>query len=105
VESRLREAIGQARGQSGESGAISTSSVDIGYFSTHLRSTMILCDEDWGWLTITLPPARAPETPSFELGTKGRHTLLEACRRHFNRTWEIVAARQKIKHISGIGDD
>jgi Domain of unknown function (DUF4062) len=67
--------------------------VQIGHFSTHLRSTMVLCDDTWGWLTITLPPARAPETPSFELNNTGRSPLLRTCVRHFNRTWQIVEGR------------
>jgi hypothetical protein len=100
VERRLREAIGEAYRQSIRDGETSTGSVHIGYFSTHLRCTMILCDEDWGWLTITLPPARAPQTPSFELSNRGRHTLLEACWRHFNRTWTIAAERKEVKDIS-----
>ncbi len=100
VERRLREAIGEAYRVSTRDGASSIGTARIGYFSTHLRATMILCDDDWGWFTITLPPARAPETPSFELNNRGRHTLLEACWRHFNRTWMIVQERQKISRIN-----
>jgi hypothetical protein len=27
----------------------------VAYFSTHLRSTMIICNDDWAWMTVTLP--------------------------------------------------
>jgi hypothetical protein len=105
VQRRLREATGEAarlsvRVQDAGGGC----SVRVGYFSTHLRSTMILCDDSWGWLTITLPPARAPQTPSFELSSQGQHTLLEACLRHFDRTWEIVSERGKVEEIMAGGD-
>jgi Domain of unknown function (DUF4062) len=100
VERRLREAISEARRMSVRNGIGTVGEVHIGYFSTHLRSTMILCDNAWGWLTITLPPARAPQTPSFELNNKGRNTVLAACWRHFNRTWTIVQERNRVKNIS-----
>ncbi|MFG2936584.1 DUF4062 domain-containing protein [Streptomyces sp. NPDC048282] len=66
--------------------------VEIGYFTTHLRSTLVLCDYHWGWLTLTLPPARAPETASLALNG-GDLSLLNVCIRHFERTWEIVTRR------------
>jgi uncharacterized protein DUF4062 len=97
VRTRLSEAKGEASRLSARLHKGDKCSVRLGYFTTHLRSTMILCDDEWGWLTITLPPARAPQTPSFELNNKGRHTLLEACIRHFDRTWAIVSERGKIE--------
>ena len=101
VRRRLREAVGEARRLSDRRQSTSgIGGVRIGYFSTHLRSTMILCDDEWGWLTVTLPPARAPQTPSFELSDSGQHTLLEACLRHFERTWAIVSGRGKIEDIT-----
>jgi Domain of unknown function (DUF4062) len=102
VRRRLREAVGEAsRLASRRQGSAAVGSVQVGYFTTHLRSTMILCDDQWGWLTLTLPPARAPQTPSFELSNTGQqHTLLEACLRHFDRTWTIVAERGKVDHIT-----
>lgn len=99
VQRRLLEATGEAvRSQRLRSPQFA-GSVRIGHFSTHLRSTMILCDQSWGWMTVTLPPARAPQTPSFELCDKGQHTLLEACLRHFDRTWTIVTERGKVEEI------
>ena len=62
---------------------------------------MILCDDTWGWLTLTLPPARAPETPSFELGKGGQRTIIAACLKHFNRTWDIVQKRGATRRIGG----
>lgn len=101
VKRRLREAVGEAHrlapGGAEEPGA---SRVQIGSFTTHLRSTMVLCDDDWGWLTITLPPARAPQTPSFELSNQGSHTLLAACLRHFERTWSVVAQRGRVEEVT-----
>jgi hypothetical protein len=61
VERVLREALGEAsRSPELSDGVSLIGSIQIGYFTSHLRSTMVLCDDSWGWLTITLPPARAP---------------------------------------------
>lgn len=105
VRRRLREAVGEAgRLAARRNRAVRSGSVRIGYFTTHLRSTMILVDDQWGWLTLTLPPARAPQTPSFELGSAGQHTLLDACLRHFDRTWAIVTERGKVDAITESSD-
>lgn len=73
--------------------------LSLGHFSTHLRSTLVVCDELWGWLTVTLPPARAAETASFELVGGSLNPLLDDCIRHFDRTWDIVSARGMITTI------
>lgn len=62
--------------------------VNIGYFSTQLRMTMILCDESWGWVTMTLPPSRSADCPSLELCGKGTRPLLSLCLAHFDHLWE-----------------
>jgi hypothetical protein len=74
-------------------------SISVGYYTTHLRSTMILCDNTWGWLTITLPPLRASETLSMELQQTERECLLNDCIRHFDRTWDVVEMRKHVKRI------
>lgn len=105
VKRRLLEAKGEAAGMAARRGDVSAlGKVEIGYFSSHLRCTMVLSDDNWGWLTITLPPARAPQTPSFELNDKGRHPLLEACRQHFERTWSVVSQRGRVEEILMPGD-
>jgi len=99
VKKRLREAKGEATRLSGRLGTNYLGNIRLGHFTTHLRSTLVLCDDTWGWLTITLPPARAAQTPSFELINKGNHTLLEACLRHFDRTWTIIEGRGGVEEI------
>jgi hypothetical protein len=73
--------------------------ISVGYYTTHLRSTMILCDNRWGWLTITLPPLRAAETLSLELQQTERECLLNDCIRHFDRTWDIIESRNHVTRI------
>ncbi|WP_433065607.1 DUF4062 domain-containing protein [Dactylosporangium sp. CS-033363] len=89
---RLREVLADARrlnrGRDAPLGR-----VRLGFFSTHLRSTLVLCDESWGWLTVTLPPLRAAETASFELVDGSSKALLDDCVHHFDRVWEVVEAR------------
>jgi hypothetical protein len=63
--------------------------VNVGYFSTQLRMTMILCDESWGWVTMTLPPSRSTDCPSLELSGKGTRPLLSLCQAHFDQMWEL----------------
>lgn len=66
--------------------------VKIGYYTTHLRSSLILCDDSWGWLTLNLPPKRAVQSPSLELSHVDKG-LLEDCIKHFDRCWKIVEER------------
>ena len=72
--------------------------VEIGYYTTHLRSPLILCDESWGWLTLNLPPKRAVQSVSLEL-SQANHGLLEDCIRHFDRCWEIAEQRGRVLKI------
>jgi hypothetical protein len=92
VRNRLLEILGEADTSSAGQQPRSPGAVEIGYFTTHLRSTLVLCDDHWGWLTLTLPPARAPETASLVLNG-GDRSLLSVCVRHFDRTWDVVASR------------
>jgi hypothetical protein len=94
VEVRLKDCLEEARSNS----PASLGTASVGFFTTHLRSTMVLC-EDWGWLTITLPPLRATETVSFEIERIGENSLLSACIRHFDCTWDIVKARNDVKQV------
>lgn len=89
VVARLRQVLQLAR----ERGSERIGTVRAGYYTTHLRSTLVLCDDSWGWLTITLPPARTTQTASFELAGGTSTTLLADCVRHFDRVWEVVESR------------
>lgn len=99
VTPRMREALGRASRLVGEGYGSTLGSVSIGHFTTQLRSTLVLCDAVWGWLTITLPPFRAPETASLELGPAGRRSLLGACIDHFDRLWTIVASEGVVVNL------
>ncbi|MCC9710333.1 DUF4062 domain-containing protein [Streptomyces sp. MNU76] len=92
VRQRLLEIVREVPNSGSGRPLSSFGTVEIGYFTTHLRSTLVLCDDHWGWLTLTLPPARAPETASLALNG-GDRSLLNVCVRHFERTWEVVTSR------------
>ena len=66
--------------------------VEIGYYTTSLRSSLILCDESWGWLTLNLPPQRAVQSVSLEL-SHAANGLLSDCINHFDKCWEIAVQR------------
>jgi hypothetical protein len=75
-------------------------SISVGRFSTHFRSTMVLCDETWGWLTLTLPPARSTDSPAFALSNSGSRPLLRVCQSHFDFTWQILLETSNVESIT-----
>jgi hypothetical protein len=72
--------------------------ISLGYYSTHLRASMILCDKSWGWLTLNLPPKRALEMMSLEL-CPAESGLFEMASTHFDQTWKWAVANQRVKRI------
>jgi hypothetical protein len=101
VRTRLLEALSEAATTCVRTGA-TLGRVEIGYFTTHLRSTMIICDDTWGWLTVTLPPFRATETMSMELEPNEPRSLLRTCIAHFVRTWSIIDSRGAVQALSPV---
>ena len=90
IERLLAEYLAEALG--GRSPSTVPCSIEIGHYSTHLRCSLILCDDKWGWVTINMAPKRAIELPSFELrGARGG--FLEDCLKHFEQTWVLVSQR------------
>jgi hypothetical protein len=75
-----------------------TGMVQIGHYGTHLRCSLVLCDDKWGLLTLNLPPKRAVETVSFEL-TSTPEGLLIDCLNHFNRTWEWAKKMNQVQEL------
>lgn len=66
----------------------------VGFYSTQLRSTLVICNDDWGWLTFSLPPERAVQSVSLELFNT-EEGLLSRSIKHFDRCWEIVEKNGK----------
>ncbi|HUT10721.1 MAG TPA: hypothetical protein VMY42_09510 [Thermoguttaceae bacterium] len=84
----LREDVRAAQKEVGANQTIGT--VSVAYYRTDLRSSIIICDDSWGWLTINLPPSRARHMPSLELVTASGG-LLADCITHFERIWTLSA--------------
>ncbi|MEV0570051.1 DUF4062 domain-containing protein [Dactylosporangium sp. NPDC050588] len=95
IPDRLFDLLAEARGIV----PATAGSASIGYFTTHLRSTMIICDDDWAWMTVTLPPLRAAETMSMECARVGGDDLVWACLRHFDRVWRVVDGRGDVRDV------
>jgi hypothetical protein len=75
-------------------------SISLGYYTTHLRSSLILCDEDWGSLTLSLPPKRATDSMSIEMiTTETKESVLHDSINHFDRTWEIAEKRGRVRTV------
>ena len=70
----------------------------IGHFNTDLRSSILICDNTFGWLTLNLPPARAIQTLSFEL-IEGKDSLLTTANEHFDRIWDICTLRGTVTEL------
>lgn len=70
----------------------------MGHYTTHLRSSLVLCDQSWGWLTLNLPPRRAVQSASLELGPSSDGLLTHSVE-HFDRTWDIVQGRGRAFQI------
>jgi hypothetical protein len=69
--------------------------IKIGFFSTQLRSSLVICDNDYGWLTFNLPPERAVQSVSLEL-IDSDNGLLPRSIKHFDRVWEILEENDKV---------
>ena len=75
-------------------------SIEIRYVETEFRASMVLIKsrsmegkkkEKWGWVTLTLPPAKARNSISFEIeGSEGKDKddIYSQCEDHFNSIWK-----------------
>lgn len=96
VEALLREyraeavASGQVQGRMG--------SVWMGHFTTHLRASLLVCDDKWCWYTPSLPPKRSVETFSLEL-VASPSGLLNDCISHFDTVWNLMKAAHRTREL------
>jgi hypothetical protein len=97
AEALLREYLVEAKSSSQEHSVIGK--VALGHYTTHLRSSLVLCDNAWGWLTLSLPPIRAVQSPSFEL-SYADGGLFTSCSTHFERVWGILMSRDSVREIN-----
>lgn len=105
TELRLTDIVAEAAERNTNSdGILRPIDVQIAYFTTHLRTTYTICDDTWAWMTITLPPERAVQSPSLELTKSGGSPLIDLCIRNFDRAWHAAATRGDVKQIDHEGD-
>jgi hypothetical protein len=95
TEQALRESYAQA---SKDSNGRPIGTISMGYFGTLLRESIVLCDEDWGWLTLNLPPEHSIDMPSLSL-YEVQGGLLEKCHKHFEYVWKVAEEKGNIKEI------
>jgi hypothetical protein len=76
-----------------------TPKVFLGYFTTHLRSSITICDDTWAMLTLNLPPKRSVETTSFELENR-KDGLLNDVIAHFNKAWSLSVKNNRVTRIT-----
>lgn len=95
VDGLLPEFLSEARLASGGN----RGHILVGRYSTHLRSSIIVCDDNWGWLTLNLSPKRAQHSCSIELTPK-RGGLLSDMIAHFDRVWAIAESREAVTEVT-----
>ena len=69
--------------------------IQVGHFTTQLRSTMIICDS-WAWMNIALPPKTAVDSVTFEL-IEYNKGYFNDCLNHFNRIWNIIEKKGTVR--------
>ncbi len=76
-----------------------TGVINVKYFNTHLRLPMILIDDEYLWLTFTLPPQRSTQSHSLEI-IKKDSSLLTNCNKHFDELWASLSSDKEIDRIT-----
>lgn len=76
--------------------------IEIGSYDTHYKMPMIIIDDNFAKLTITLPPKRAMNSTSFELRKLDDDCLLTDTVKHFDTIWGYLKDHNKIKEIEFI---
>jgi hypothetical protein len=61
----------------------------IKHFNSQLRFPMVICDDEYAWITLTLPPARSVQSISFE-AINTENGFLSSCIRHFDEIWSTI---------------
>lgn len=76
-----------------------TGIINVKYFNTHLRLPFILIDDEYLWLTLTLPPQRSTQSHSLEI-IKKESSLLQNCNKHFDELWASLPSDREISKIT-----
>ncbi len=80
--------------------------IQFGFCSTYFRTSIIICEkkhylDDWGWVTMTLPPVKSQKTVSFEAinlysQDKNNKILIRRAKDHFNAVWKVAQDRGEV---------
>ena len=76
-----------------------TGVINVKYFNTHLRLPMILVDDEYLWLTLTLPPQKSTQSHSIEI-IKKDSSLLINCNKHFDELWASLPDDKEINKMT-----
>jgi hypothetical protein len=77
-----------------------TGVINIKHFNTHLRLPMIIIDDKYLWVTLTLPPKRSTQSHSIEIAKSSGSNLLSDCIKHFDELWANLSSPNAVKKIS-----
>ena len=73
--------------------SVNIGTVEVRHYSSHLRASILVCDDQWCWYTPNLPPKRSIETFSLELAPAASG-LINDCISHFDRVWDLMGRKE-----------
>ena len=76
-----------------------TGIINIKQFSTQYRFPIIIIDDEFVWLILSLPPNRSMHCPSIEV-IKKDSSLLLICNKHFDDLWASLPSDKEINKMT-----
>lgn len=61
----------------------------VKHFNTHMRSSIIIINNEWAWLTFNLPPAKALHSLSIEFYRKDKDSYINDIVNHFDTIFDL----------------
>lgn len=67
------------------------------HFNTQMRSSIIIINNEWAWLTLNLPPAKALNSLSIEFYRKDNDSYINDIVKHFNAMFQLSTDCKEVK--------
>jgi len=71
--------------------------LSLRHFNTLLRSSIIIVNDEWAWLTLNLPPFKALDSLSIEFCKKDENSYLEDIIKHFDTVYKLSTPCSTLK--------
>lgn len=67
------------------------------HFNTQMRSSIIIINDEWAWLTLNLPPAKALNSLSIEFYRRDKDSYINDIVKHFNALFQLSTDCKEVK--------